>query len=172
MTTKPRRTSTRWCAGADTCRVPQAPGRRRPRVRPCGRDIVTAAYLKERRRSRETKELIFISSLAALRAPKAHIQSHIRVALELGLDPRDILEAIEIVLPEAGWSRSRRASRRGPRSWGRSRSSPPSPWPGIADRLSPAPSCGSSSSARAASALRPPRSRGAATSSSGWCSPT
>ncbi len=65
-------------------------------------DLVSAAYLKERRLSRETKELIFISSLAALRAPKAHIQSHIRVALELGLDPRDILEAIEIVMPEAG----------------------------------------------------------------------
>ena len=68
-------------------------------------DLVSAAYLKERRLSRETKELIFISSLAALRAPKAHIQSHIRVALELGLDPRDILEAIEIVHARGGCGR-------------------------------------------------------------------
>jgi 4-carboxymuconolactone decarboxylase len=37
-----------------------------------------------------------------LRADKAHIQSHIRVALELGLTPQEILEAIEIALPEAG----------------------------------------------------------------------
>lgn len=64
--------------------------------------LVDAAYLKQRRLDRRTKELIFISSLAALRAPKPHIQGHIRVALDLGLEPEEILEAIEIVLPEAG----------------------------------------------------------------------
>ena len=37
-----------------------------------------------------------------MRASKGHIQSHIRVALELGLSPQEILEAIEISLPEAG----------------------------------------------------------------------
>ena len=65
-------------------------------------DIVDAAYLKPRRLDRKTKELIFIVSLTVMRASKGHIQSHIRVALDLGLTPTEILEAIEIALPEAG----------------------------------------------------------------------
>ncbi|MDG4830378.1 carboxymuconolactone decarboxylase family protein [Solwaraspora sp. WMMD1047] len=65
-------------------------------------EMVHAAYLKERTLDRRTKELIFITSLTVIRAPKSHIQSHIRVALELGLSPTEILEAIEIALPEAG----------------------------------------------------------------------
>lgn len=64
--------------------------------------VVSAAYLDQRTLSRETKELIFIVSLTVMRASKGHIQSHIRVALDLGLTPREILEAIEISLPEAG----------------------------------------------------------------------
>ncbi len=64
--------------------------------------LVNAAYLKERRLDRKTKELIFIASLTVMRASKGHIQSHIRVALDLGLSKEEILEAIEIALPEAG----------------------------------------------------------------------
>jgi 4-carboxymuconolactone decarboxylase len=64
--------------------------------------LVQAAYLAPRRLERTTKELLFILSLTVLRADKAHIQSHIRVALDLGLTPQEILEAIEIALPEAG----------------------------------------------------------------------
>jgi 4-carboxymuconolactone decarboxylase len=64
--------------------------------------LVNAAYLKERRLDRKTKELLFIISLAVMRASKGHIQSHIRVALDLGLSKEEILEAIEITLPEAG----------------------------------------------------------------------
>jgi 4-carboxymuconolactone decarboxylase len=64
--------------------------------------LVEAAYLKERRLDRKTKELIFIVSLTVMRASKGHIQSHIRVALDLGLSKEEILEAIEIALPEAG----------------------------------------------------------------------
>jgi 4-carboxymuconolactone decarboxylase len=37
-----------------------------------------------------------------MRASKGQIQSHIRVALDLGLSKEEILEAIEISLPEAG----------------------------------------------------------------------
>jgi 4-carboxymuconolactone decarboxylase len=37
-----------------------------------------------------------------MRASKKHIQSHIRVALDLGLSKEEVLEAIEITLPEAG----------------------------------------------------------------------
>lgn len=65
-------------------------------------ELVSAAYLKERRLDRKTKELIFIVSLTVMRASKGHIQSHIRVALDLGLSKEEILEAIEIALPEAG----------------------------------------------------------------------
>src|ERR671938_1577830 len=64
--------------------------------------LVNAAYLKERRLDRKIKELLFIVSLTVMRASKGHIQSHIRVALDLGLSKEEILEAIEITLPEAG----------------------------------------------------------------------
>jgi 4-carboxymuconolactone decarboxylase len=64
--------------------------------------LIEAAYLEERRLDRKTKELLFIVSLTVMRASKAHIQSHIRVALDLGLSKEEILEAIEITLPEAG----------------------------------------------------------------------
>lgn len=64
--------------------------------------LVSAAYLDERRLDRKIKELLFIVSLTVMRASKGHIQSHIRVALDLGLSKEEILEAIEITLPEAG----------------------------------------------------------------------
>jgi 4-carboxymuconolactone decarboxylase len=65
-------------------------------------ELVNAAYLQQRRLDRRVKELIFIVSLIVARAPKGHVQSHIRVALDLGVPPEEILEAIEIALPEAG----------------------------------------------------------------------
>ncbi|WP_426005220.1 carboxymuconolactone decarboxylase family protein [Paenarthrobacter sp. NyZ202] len=64
--------------------------------------LVSAAYLDQRALDRKTKELLFIVSLTVMRAAKGHIQSHIRVALDLGVTPTEILEAIEISLPEAG----------------------------------------------------------------------
>ena len=64
--------------------------------------LVDAAYLKQRRLDRKTKELIFIVSLTVMRASKGHIQSHIQVALDLGVSKEEILEALEIALPEAG----------------------------------------------------------------------
>jgi 4-carboxymuconolactone decarboxylase len=64
--------------------------------------LVEAVYLKQRTLDRRTKELLFILSLTVMRAEKPHLTSHIRVALDLGLTPREILEAIEIALPEAG----------------------------------------------------------------------
>jgi len=64
--------------------------------------LVSAAYLAQRRLSRATKELLFILSLTVLRADPAHIASHIRVALRAGVTPEEILEALEIALPEAG----------------------------------------------------------------------
>jgi 4-carboxymuconolactone decarboxylase len=65
-------------------------------------DLVDACYLRERTLDRKTKELLFVLSLVVLRAGKEHIKSHIRVALEVGASAQEILEAIEIALPEAG----------------------------------------------------------------------
>jgi 4-carboxymuconolactone decarboxylase len=65
-------------------------------------DLVGAAYLSQRRLSPQTKELLFVLSLTVLRSQPAHIASHIRVALRLGVTPEEILEALEIALPEAG----------------------------------------------------------------------
>ena len=65
-------------------------------------ELATAAYLAPRRLERATKELLFVLSLTVLRADKAHIQSHIRVALSLGVSAQEVLEALEIALPEAG----------------------------------------------------------------------
>ena len=64
--------------------------------------LVHACYLEQRALDRRTKELLFILSLVVMRAGKSHIQSHIKVALDLGVTPQEILEAIEISLPEAG----------------------------------------------------------------------
>ena len=72
------------------------------RVLQATNELVNSAYLDQRRLDRKTKELIFIVSLTVMRASKGHIQSHIRVALDLGVTPEEILEAIEIALPEAG----------------------------------------------------------------------
>lgn len=65
-------------------------------------DLVSAVYTNQRRLSHATKELIFINSLTVLRAPPGQIAAHIRVALDLGVTPEEVLEAIEIALPEAG----------------------------------------------------------------------
>lgn len=64
--------------------------------------VVSAAYLNQRRLDRKTKELLFILSLTVIRAPMPQLRSHIQVALDIGLTPEEILEAIEIALPEAG----------------------------------------------------------------------
>ncbi|MEV4098741.1 carboxymuconolactone decarboxylase family protein [Nonomuraea sp. NPDC049649] len=64
--------------------------------------LVSAAYLRQRSLDRRTKELLFVLSLTVLRAERHHIASHIRVALQHGATPQEILEAIEIALPEAG----------------------------------------------------------------------
>jgi 4-carboxymuconolactone decarboxylase len=48
---------------------------------------------------RRTKELL---SLTVPRAPRAQIRAHVMVALEICVTPPEILEALEIALPEAG----------------------------------------------------------------------
>ncbi len=64
--------------------------------------VIEATYTKTRTLDARTKELLFILSLTVMRAGKAHIQNHIRFALNLGVSSMEILEAIELALLEAG----------------------------------------------------------------------
>jgi 4-carboxymuconolactone decarboxylase len=65
-------------------------------------ELLETVYLSERRLDRKTKELIFCATLTVMRSGRAHIRSHIRAALNAGASPEEILEALEIILPEAG----------------------------------------------------------------------
>lgn len=65
-------------------------------------DLVGAVYTRQRLLDRKTKELLFCATLTAMRAGKGHIQSHIRAAMQHGASGQEVLEAIEITLPEAG----------------------------------------------------------------------
>jgi 4-carboxymuconolactone decarboxylase len=65
-------------------------------------DLIGAVYTTQRRLDRKTKELIFCATLTVMRAGKGQLQSHIRAAMQHGATAEDVLEAIEIALPEAG----------------------------------------------------------------------
>lgn len=65
-------------------------------------DLVGAVYTRPRLLDRKTKELLFCATLTAMRAGKGHLQSHIRAAMQHGASAQEVLEAIEITLPEAG----------------------------------------------------------------------
>lgn len=64
--------------------------------------LLDTVYLKERLLDRKTKELLFVLSLTVMRSEKGHIKSHIRAALDAGATEGEVLEAIELALPEAG----------------------------------------------------------------------
>ncbi|MFI5273693.1 MAG: carboxymuconolactone decarboxylase family protein [Ktedonobacterales bacterium] len=64
--------------------------------------LVAAAYTDARHLDRKTKELLFCATLTVMRAGTAQLKSHIHAALEHGATPEEVLEAIEIALPEAG----------------------------------------------------------------------
>lgn len=65
-------------------------------------ELVSAVYTRQRLLDRKTKELLFCATLTAMRSGKGHIQSHIRAAMAHGASAQEVLEAIEITLPEAG----------------------------------------------------------------------
>jgi 4-carboxymuconolactone decarboxylase len=65
-------------------------------------NLVSAVYTRERLLDRKTKELLFCATLTVMRAGKGHLQSHIRAAMQHGASAQEVLEAIEIALPEAG----------------------------------------------------------------------
>lgn len=60
------------------------------------------AYAAPRRLSAREKELILTAVLAAGRAGREHLEMHMRKALEMGLDARDVLEALELIVVPCG----------------------------------------------------------------------
>jgi 4-carboxymuconolactone decarboxylase len=64
--------------------------------------FLSAAYTDERSLDRLQKELVFLGVLTGLGAAKNHIAAHMRVASELGMGAREVLEALELCLPPAG----------------------------------------------------------------------
>ena len=62
----------------------------------------TAFYARERILSKGEKELLLVVIFTCARAAPYIIQAHIRKALAFGVKPRDILEALEMTLLDAG----------------------------------------------------------------------
>ena len=64
--------------------------------------FIEATYTGQRTLDRKTKELLQIVVEAALRADVEQIQAHVRVALQEGATPREILEALQAVIAPMG----------------------------------------------------------------------
>jgi 4-carboxymuconolactone decarboxylase len=75
--------------------------------------FIEATYTGQRLLDRKTKELLQIVVETALRADVEHIQAHVRVALQEGASPREILEAMQTVIAPMGAL----AFRRGLQAW-------------------------------------------------------
>lgn len=75
--------------------------------------FIEATYTGQRLLDRKTKELLQIVVEAALRADVEHIQAHVKVALQEGATPREILEALQAVIAPMGAL----AFRRGIQAW-------------------------------------------------------
>ena len=76
-------------------------------------EFIEATYTGQRLLDRKTKELLQIVVEAALRADVGQIQAHVRVALDEGATPREILEALQAVIAPMGAL----AFRRGVQAW-------------------------------------------------------
>ena len=75
--------------------------------------LARATYTNQRTLDRKTKELLQIVVETALRADMEQIRAHVRVALENGATPQEILEALEAVVLPMGFL----AFRRGLQAW-------------------------------------------------------
>ncbi len=76
-------------------------------------EFIDATYTGQRTLDRKTKELLQIAVEAALRADVEQIQAHVRVALQEGATPTEILEALQCVIMPMGAL----AFRRGLQAW-------------------------------------------------------
>ena len=75
--------------------------------------FVEITYTADRTLDRKTKELLQIAVETALRADVEQIQAHVRVALQHGATPQEILEALQTVVMPMGML----AMRRGLQAW-------------------------------------------------------
>ena len=75
--------------------------------------FIEATYTWQRTLDRKTKELLQIVVEAALRADVEQIQAHVRVALQEGATPQEILESLQAVIAPMGAL----AFRRGLQAW-------------------------------------------------------
>lgn len=75
--------------------------------------FVRATYTNQRLLDRKTKELIQLTVETALKAEVDQIQEHIRLAIEHGASPQEVLEAMECVVMPMGML----AFRRGLQAW-------------------------------------------------------
>ena len=78
-------------------------------------EFIEATYTGQRILDRKTKELLQIVVEAALKADVEQIQAHVRVALQEGATPTEILEALQAVIAPMGAL----AFRRGLQAWAR-----------------------------------------------------
>lgn len=65
-------------------------------------NLTRTAVLQQRTLDPRSKELVFIVCLVALRGSPDDIRMHLRLALGMGIEPLEILEALEILIPLAG----------------------------------------------------------------------
>ena len=66
-------------------------------------EFLEGIYLKRRRLDLRTRELIVIVALILRRAGAGQIKSHMRLALDQGVSRAELLEAVELVIPLAGF---------------------------------------------------------------------
>lgn len=76
-------------------------------------EFIEATYTGQRLLDRKTKELLQVAVEAALRADVEQIQLHVRLALQEGASPQEVLEALEAVVAPMGAL----AFRRGVQAW-------------------------------------------------------
>lgn len=67
--------------------------------------LLDASYLKQRRLTRMTKELVYVGTLASIGASREHLKAHMMAAAGEGANSQDLLEVLELVLPTAGVAR-------------------------------------------------------------------
>ena len=75
--------------------------------------FIDATYTGQRLLDRKTKELLQVAVEAALKADVDQIQAHIRVAIQEGASPMEVLEAMQCVIMPMGAL----AYRRGLQAW-------------------------------------------------------
>ncbi len=65
-------------------------------------EAIDAGYGNQRALDKKTKELLYIALQSSVKATVEQIKLHVKLALDYGATKREILEALEMVIPPAG----------------------------------------------------------------------